>query len=158
MEGKTEPMENLENWTMENLLCRLSNLKFFCMMHIYKMVAILQFFHNGLCQYSVSIDTQKTGDPNIGGSIIWIFTVQCIFTKWWLFFDFFIMADINIPFLLTLRKLETQTLRGSVIWTFSIQYIFMKWWPFFYFFIMSNTNIPFLSKLRKLETQTLERG
>ena len=33
-----------------------------------------------------------------------------IFTKWWPFLYFFIMADTNIPFQLTLRKPETQTL------------------------------------------------
>ena len=31
------------------------------------MAAILQFFHNSQCWYSISVDTQKTGDPNFGG-------------------------------------------------------------------------------------------
>ena len=35
--------------------------------------------------------------------------------KWQPFFDFFIMADTDIPFLLTLGKPETQTLWGLVI-------------------------------------------
>ena len=34
--------------------------------------------------------------------------------KWWPFFNFFIMADGDIPFPSTLRKLETQTLGGGV--------------------------------------------
>ena len=62
------------------------------------MVAIFQFFHNGQCQYSIYVDTRKTWDPNFGGSVISNFSIQCIFTKWWPFFDFFIMADANILF------------------------------------------------------------
>ena len=34
--------------------------------------------------------------------------------KWWPFFDFFIMADTDVSFPSTLRKLETQTLGGGV--------------------------------------------
>ena len=37
------------------------------MMHIYELMAIFQFFHNGQCGYSISADTWKTGDPNFGG-------------------------------------------------------------------------------------------
>ena len=32
--------------------------------------------------------------------------------KWWPFFNFFIMADTDIPFPLKHKKLETQTLTG----------------------------------------------
>ena len=39
----------------------------FHMNDIYEMMAIFQFFHNGWCWYSISINTQKTGDPNFGG-------------------------------------------------------------------------------------------
>ena len=31
------------------------------------MAAIFQFFHNDQCWYSVSVNTQKTGDLNFGG-------------------------------------------------------------------------------------------
>ena len=51
------------------------------------------FFHNGQCWYSVSVDTQKTGDPNFGGSVIWNFSVWSILMKWQPFFNFFIMAN-----------------------------------------------------------------
>ena len=119
------------------------------------MVAIFQFFHNGWCWYSVSVDTRKTGDPNFGGgSVIWKFSIQLIFMKWWPFFNFFIMGDTDIPFLSTLRKLETQILRRSVIWNFSVWLISTKWWPFFIFFIMADANIPFpltLGKLAKMQ-------
>ena len=61
------------------------------------------------------------------------------------------MANADIPFLSTLRKLETQTLGGGlVIGNFSVQSIFTKWWPFFNFFIIADTDIPFLLTLRKL--------
>ena len=75
--------------------------------------------------------------------------------KWQPFLDFFIMADTDIPFLLTLGKPETQTLWGLVTWKISVYHIFMKWWPFFNFFIMANADIPCLLTLRKPEIQTL---
>ena len=42
-------------------------LTFFHTMHIYKILAIFQFFHNSHCLYSISINTQKTRDANFGG-------------------------------------------------------------------------------------------
>ena len=45
----------------------VSNLKFFCMININEMAAILQFFQNGQHWYSVSVNTRKTRDPNFGG-------------------------------------------------------------------------------------------
>ena len=76
------------------------------------MRAIFQFFHNGRHWYSISIDTQKTGETNFGGLVIWNFSIRLILTKWEPFFNFFIMAQTDIPFLLTPRKPETQTLGG----------------------------------------------
>ena len=43
-----------------------------------------------------------------------------IHTKWWPFFNFFIMADTNILFLSILGKPETETLGGMVILHFPI--------------------------------------
>ena len=40
------------------------NLKFSRMIDIYKMVAIFWFFDKDQCWYSISINTQKTGDAN----------------------------------------------------------------------------------------------
>ena len=97
----------------------------------------------------------KLETQTLRGSVIWNFSVRCIFMKWQLFFDFFIMADTNIPFPLTLRKPETQTLGESVIWNFSVWHIFMKWWPHFDFFIVAAADILFPLTLRKPETQTL---
>ena len=45
----------------------VSNLKCLCMMHIYEMAAIFRFFHNGQLQYSVSVNTCKTRELNVGG-------------------------------------------------------------------------------------------
>ena len=59
------------------------------------------------------MDTRKTGDPNFGGLVIGNFSVQSILKKWQPFFIFFTMADSDILFLLTLGKLETQTLGGD---------------------------------------------
>ena len=43
------------------------------MIDIKKMAAIFQFFHNGRHWYSISVDTQKTGDPNFKGVGNWKF-------------------------------------------------------------------------------------
>ena len=43
---------------------------------------------------------------------------QSILMKWQPFFNFFVMANGDIPFLLALRKLETQTLVGVSYWKF----------------------------------------
>ena len=48
-------------------LQRVSNLNFFHMINIYEMAAIFQFFHNDQCWYSISVNTQKTEDPNFEG-------------------------------------------------------------------------------------------
>ena len=65
------------------------------------------------------------------------------------------MANTDIPFLLTLGKLETQTLGGLVIWNFSVWSILNKWQPFFNFFTMADADIQFPLTLRNPETQTL---
>ena len=90
----------------------VTQLNFFCTIDIKEMAAIFQFFHNGQCWYSISVNTRKTGDPNFGGLAIWNFSIWLISKKWQPFFNLFIMADTDIPFPLTLRKLETQTLGG----------------------------------------------
>ena len=117
---------------------------------------IFQFFHNGRCWYSISIDTQKNIDPNFGGSVIWNFSIWLLFTKWQPFFNFFIMAYSDIPFPLTLRKPETQTLGGvsnlKIFCTLDINELA----AIFNFFIMADADIPFLLTLRKPETQTVE--
>ena len=100
----------------------VSNFNFFCTININKMVAIFQFFHNGRWRYSISVDTQKTGDPNFGGSVIWNFSVQSILTNWQPFFNFFIMANGDIPS--TLGKLETGIFHWFSFPNFSIRSVF----------------------------------
>ena len=93
----------------------VSNMNFFRMINIYEMVTILQFFHNGWHWYSITVNTQKTGYPNFGRrSVIWNFSVQSIFMKWWPFFNLFIMANADILFLLTLGKPEKQSWGGQL--------------------------------------------
>ena len=133
----------------------VSNWKSFRTIDIKEMAAIFQFFHNGWHLYSVSVNTWKTGDPNFGRSVIGNFSIRLILKKWQPFFNFFIMTNADIPFPLTLGKLETQTLGGLVIGKFSVRSILTKWQPFFNFFIMADADIPFPSTLGKLETQTL---
>ena len=108
------------------------------------MVAIFPFFHNGWHWHSISVDTWKTRDPDFGGSVIWKFSIWCIFTKWWPYFDFFIMVAINILFLSTLRKPETQTLEGGlVIRNFLYNTYLCNGGNLSIFFIMANADIPF---------------
>ena len=80
------------------------------------MVTIFQFFHNGWHWYFVSVDTQKTGDPNFWGGVSnlkFFHIIWSIFMKWHPFFNFFIMADTDMSFSLIFRKLETQTFDGQ---------------------------------------------
>ena len=70
-------------------------------------------------------------------------------------FQFFIMADADIPFPSTLGKPEPQTLGGVSNLKFFIRSILTKCKSFFNFFIMADADIPFPSTLGKLETQTL---
>ena len=70
--------------------------------------------------------------------------------KWQPFFNFFIMANADIPFPLTLVKLETQTLGGGVS---NLKFFCMidinKMAAIFNFFIMVDADILFPSTLRK---------
>ena len=66
------------------------------------------------------------------------------------------MADTDILFPLTLRKLETQTLwEVGNLKFFCMIDIYEIVQPFFNFFIMADADIPFPLTFRKLETQTL---
>ena len=91
-------------------------MKFFHTMHTYKMESIFHFFHNGQDQYSISVDTQKTRDSNLGGGVSTLKFV-CIMHIYKIaaICDCFIMAETNIPFPLTLRKPETQNFGGLAI-------------------------------------------
>ena len=66
-------------------------------------------FRNGRHQFSISVGTWKTGDPNFREVSNWKFHSRMYFGELWPFFPFSIMADTNFPFLLTLGKPETQT-------------------------------------------------
>ena len=78
-----------------------------------KWQTFLDFFHNCWCYYSISFNTQKTGDLNFGGVSNLEFFCTIDINEIMAIFNFFIMANANIPFPLTLGKLETQTL-GSL--------------------------------------------
>ena len=98
------------------ILGGVSNWKFCSRMHVFRAaMAIFPIFCNGRHQFCISVDTQKTGDPNFRGSVIESFALGCIFGELQPFCPFSVMADTNFAFPLTLRKPETQTLRGSEI-------------------------------------------
>ena len=61
---------------------------------------------------------RKPETQTLRGSVIGNFSIQSILMKWQPFFNYFIMADGDIPSLLTLRKPETQTLVGVSNWKF----------------------------------------
>ena len=71
--------------------------------------------------------------------------------KWQPFFNFFIMANTDIPFLSTLGKPETLTLGGGQNLKFFHMIDINEMAVIFNFFIMADTNIPFPSTLGKLE-------
>ena len=65
-----------------------------------------------------------------GGVCNWKFFRMIDIKKMATIFQFFIMANADVPFPSTLGKPETQTLRGSVIGNFSVRSILKKWQPF----------------------------
>ena len=71
--------------------------------------------HKYLCINVLNVDTWKTRDPNFEGVNNLKFFLMINIYEMADIFQFFIMADTDILFLSTLRKLETQTLGGSVI-------------------------------------------
>ena len=77
------------------------------------MADIFQFFHNGQHWYSISVNSRKTGDPNFGMVSNWKVFCKIDIKEMADIFQFFIMADTDIPFPSTLRKPETQTLGGQ---------------------------------------------
>ena len=117
--------------------------------------AIFPFFHNGWCKFSISVNTERTGDPDFGDSVIGNFTVWWLFPELEPFFHFFTMADANFLFLSTQRGLETQSMGDSVIENFAIRPVFTELEPFFHFFIMADANFPFPLMQRGAETQTM---
>ena len=121
-----------------------------CTINIYKMVAIFQFFHNGQCSYAISVDTQKTGDPNFGVGNLEFFCTINIY-KMVAIFLFFHNGLYWYSISVDTCKTGDPNFGGSLIWNFSVWLIFMKWWPFFNFFIMADASIPLI--LRELETQ-----
>ena len=70
-------------------------------------------------------------------------------------FNFFIMADAGILFLLTLRKPETQTLGGVSNLKFFCMIDIDEMAAIFQFFIRADADIPFPLTLGKPKTQTL---
>ena len=105
------------------------------------MAALFQFFHNGQCWYSISIDTQKTRDPNFGGSVIWNFSVWLILMKWQPFLNFFIMAWCWYSISIDTRKTGDPNFGGVGNLKFFSKSILMKRQPFFNFFIMADADI-----------------
>ena len=108
------------HWHSENQRPKLwgvGNLKFFCMIDINEMVAIFQFFHNGWCWYSVSVDTQKTGDPNFGGVGNWKFFHMIDIKEMAAIFQFFHNGQ---HWYSALRNPETKNSVDSVFQTFPL--------------------------------------
>ena len=106
---KWQPVLSSENWRPKLWGGGGSNLNFFCTIDINEMTAILKWpmlvFH--FCWHL------ENWRPKLwGGLVIWNFSVQLILTKWQPFFNFFIMADADILFLLTLGKPETKLWGG----------------------------------------------
>ena len=137
------------------------NLKRFHTTDIYEMVAIFKL------SIMANVDIQfhwhsENWRPRLWGLVIWNSPVQSMFMIWWLFFIFFIMANIDILFPLTLGKPDTQTLGNFTFFhTIDIykmvvilhffhnsQCWYSKWCPFFNLFIMADADIPFPVTLR----------
>ena len=116
------------------------------------------FCHNGRHWYSVSIDTQKTGNPNSweGGLVIWNFSIWLMIDikEMAAIFQFFHNGRCGYSISVDTQKTRDPNFGRFIIWNFSIRLILKKWQPFFNFFIMVNPDILFPLTLGKLETQT----
>ena len=108
-------------------------------------MVIFPTFHNGRHQFCISIETQKTEDPNFRGVGNWKFHSRTRFWGAMAIFPISVMADTNFVFPSTLRKPETQTLGGLVIGSFALGCVFWELWPFFPFSVMADTNFVFPS-------------
>ena len=139
--------QHLENWKPK--LWRVGNLTIFHMIDIDEMRDIFQFFHNGRHWYSVSVNTQKSGDPNFGGISNLNFFCTININEMRAIFQFFHNGQHWYSVSINTQKTRDPNFGGLVIWNFSVWSILMKWEPFF---IMADTDIPFLSTLGKLET------
>ena len=111
--------------------------------------AIFPIFHNGQHQFSISMDTQKAGDPNFRGVGNWEFCSSMHFWGAMAIFPIFHNGQHQLSMCLwTLRKPETQTLGVSSNWEFhSRMRVFVELRPFFPFSVMANINVPTLRKL-----------
>ena len=109
--------------------------------------------HKCPCINVLNIDTWKTRDPKFEGVSNLKFFCMIEIYKIVAIFQFFIMADTDIPFPLTLRKMETQTLGGLGNLKFFCTINIYEMAAIFQFFIMADTDISFPSTLRKPGTQ-----
>ena len=73
-----------------------------------------------------------------GGLVIWNFSVQSIFMKWQPFFNFFLMADADIPFLSKLRKLTEMQI--------------FRWFSFTNFLLVQFSMSPILGSVSMFKT------
>ena len=120
----------------------VGNWTFSRMIDIKEIVAILKFFHNGRCWYSISVDTWKTGDPNFGRVGNWKIFCTIDIKEMAAIFQFFHNGWHWYSISVDTQKTGDPNLGGVNNWNFSVQSILKKWQPFFNFFIMADADIP----------------
>ena len=119
-------------------------------------MAIFPIFCNGRYQFCVSIDTQKTRDPNFRGVSNWKFCSKMHFWGAMAIVSIFHNGWHQFCISVNTQKTGDPNFRGSVIGSFALGCVFGELQPFFLFGVMADTNFAFPSTLRKPETQTLE--
>ena len=80
--------------------------------------AIFPIFCNGRHQFCVSIDTQKTGDPNFRGLVFGSFALGRVFGELQPFVLFSVMADTNFAISVNNQKTGDPNFRGLGNWKF----------------------------------------
>ena len=98
-----------------------------------KMAGIFHFFHNGQHWYSISVDTQKNGDPNFGGVSNLKFFRMIDINKMVAILNFFHNGQHWYSFSLTLGKQETWIFHWFSFLIFSVDSVFPITLPRFCF-------------------------
>ena len=118
-------------------------------------MAIFSIFNNGRHQFSISIDTRKTGDPNFRGVGNWEFCSRTCFWGAMAIFPIFSNGRYQFYISVDTQKTVDPNFKGLVFGSFALGHIFGELQPFFPLSIMADTNFLFPLTLGKPETQTL---
>ena len=106
-------------------------------------MAIFPIFCNGRHQLCVSVNTQKTGDPNFRGVGNRKFCSRMRFWGAMAIFPIFPNGRHQFCISVNIQKTGDPNFTGVGNWNFALGCIFGELWPFFPFSVMADTNFVF---------------